>query len=191
MIKYKEKQYISRDVLYDEGFSPYLIRKLVDSGELIPVNRRFFKNPDYEGTQSDFSSVSIYAEKGVVCLISAAVYHGLSNERPNRVDVALPRGTRIPEGPEWPVMQFYLFSGDRYSTGIEEVTEENRRFFIYDKEKTVCDALFYRNKLGFEPAAEILKNYMNRNDRDINKLMKYAEKLRSGNLLRSYLEVMV
>ena len=62
---------------------------------------------------------------------------------------------------------------------------------IYDVEKTVCDMIFYRNKLGFEPAIEVLKNYVKRSDRNINKLMEYAKKLRCAKLLREYLEVMV
>jgi hypothetical protein len=62
---------------------------------------------------------------------------------------------------------------------------------IYDVEKTVCDMIFYRNKLGFEPAIEVLKNYVKRPDRNINKLMEYAKKLRCAKLLREYLEVMV
>ena len=62
---------------------------------------------------------------------------------------------------------------------------------IYDVEKTVCDMIFYRNKLGFESAIEVLKNYVKRPDRNINKLMEYAKKLRCAKLLREYLEVMV
>ena len=90
-----------------------------------------------------------------------------------------------------PVMQYYLFSGERYSTGIETIEDEHNFFRIYDPEKTVCDILFYRNKLGFETAMEVLKTYLQREDRDLNRLMKYAEKLRCGKLLREYLEVIV
>jgi len=191
MIEYKDRQFISRDVLYDAGYSQYKIDKMVEAGKLVMINRRFFENPDYDGGINEFYCVNAYAPKGVVCLISAAIYHGLSTNRPLQIDVALPRRSRFPKTPDWPQMQFYLFSDDRYTTGINTITEDGNQFRIYDKEKTVCDVLFYRNKLGFEPAIEILKKYLEGQDRDLNKLMKYAATLRTGKLLREYLEVMI
>ncbi len=191
MTDYNDKQFISRNNLYDAGLSPYKIKRLVADGKLIPVNRNYFENPCYSGDINEFSSVSAYAPKGVVCLTSAAIHHGLSSARPLQIDVALPRRTRIPKSPEWPEMKFYLFTDERYSTGIEQIKEGNGLIMIYDREKTVCDMIFYRNKLGFEPSIEVLKNYINNPSRNINKLMSYAEKLRCAKLLREYLEVMV
>ena len=191
MIEYKDRQFISRDVLYDAGYSQYKIDKMVEAGKLVMINRRFFENPDYDGEINEFYCVNAYAPKGVVCLISAAVYYGLSTSRPLQIDVALPRRSRVPKTPDWPQIQFYLFSDERYITGINTITEDGNQFQIYDKEKTVCDVLFYRNKLGFEPAVEILKKYLEGQDRDLNKLMKYAANLRTGKLLREYLEVMI
>ena len=191
MTNYDFKQYISRDELHDSGYSPYRISKLVDEGKLIAINKNHFENPEYKGEINDHYCVNAYAPKGVICLISAAVYHGLTTARELQIDVALPRRSRIPASPEWPSMKFYLFSEERYETGITTVTEGENSFMIYDREKTVCDLLFYRNKLGFEPFSEVLKNYLSSNDRDLNKLMNYAEKLRCAKLLKQYLEVMV
>lgn len=191
MKKYSDEQFVSRRTLYDSGLSPYKINKLVEEGKLNPINRNYFENSGYDGDINEFSIVSVYAPKGVVCLTSAAVYHGLSSSRPLLIDVALPRRSRIPKSPQWPEMKFYLFTDERYSTGIETIAEGNNEFMIYDVEKTVCDMIFYRNKLGFESAIEVLKNYVKRPDRNINKLMEYAKKLRCAKLLREYLEVMV
>ena len=44
MIEYSDQQYISREDLYDKGFSQYKIKKLVDEGKLVVINRRFFEN---------------------------------------------------------------------------------------------------------------------------------------------------
>ena len=191
MLEYKDRQFISREALYDAGYSQYKLNKLIHDGKLVMINRRFFENPDYDGEINEFYSVNAYAPKGVICLLSAAIYHGLSTNRPLQIDVAIPRRSRMPKPPDWPQMQFYLFSVERYSTGIETISENGNQFLIYNKEKTVCDILFYRNKLGFEPSVEILKKYLDMHNRDLNKLMKYAENLHSGKLLREYLEVMI
>ena len=191
MSMYINMQYISRKDLYDAGLTPYKINKLVSEDKLKVINRNHFENLEYHGEINDFFAISAYAPKGVICLTSAAIYHGLSTARPLQIDVALPRKTRIPKSYEEIEIKYYLFTDERYDVGIETINEDNNQFKIYNKEKTVCDMLFYRNKLGFEPAIEVLKNYINSSDRDINKLMEYANKLRCGKLLREYLEVML
>lgn len=191
MDKFIDKQFISRKKLYSIGLTPYKINKLVEEGKLKIINRNYFENPDYDEETNEFNVVSVYAPKGVVCLTSAAIYHGLSSSRPIRIDVALPRDTRFPKSSRWPEIKYYLFTDDRYTIGIDTVLDDNNHFKIYDKEKTVCDMLFYRNKLGFDSAIEVLKNYIYRNDRDINKLVEYAEKLHCAKLLREYLEIMI
>ncbi|MBO4920192.1 MAG: hypothetical protein J5365_08580 [Erysipelotrichaceae bacterium] len=191
MKNYDMKQYISRDELHDSGYSTYRINRLVDEGKLIAINKNHFENSEYSGEINDHYFVNAVAPKGVICLISAAIYHGMTTSRELQIDVALPRRSRIPESPESPAVQFYLFSEERYKTGIVMVIEGENSFMIYDREKTLCDLLFYRNKLGFEPFAEVLKNYLSSKDRDLNKLMSYAEKLRCGKLMKQYLEVMI
>ena len=139
MIDYRDKQYISRYELNDSGYSTYKINKMVDEGKLSVVNRDYFENIEYKGEINDFYSVSAYAPKGVICLMSAAIYHGLCSSRPLVVNVALPRRSRVPVSPLCPQMKFYLFTADRYTTGIETIYEGENHYRIYDKEKTVCD----------------------------------------------------
>ena len=44
-------------------------------------------------------------------------------------------------------------------------------------EKTVVDIISYREKVGIEETKNVLRNYLKRNDRNINKIINYAEKL--------------
>ena len=186
-----DKRFISRDELYSAGLTAYKINLLVKAGKLVPINRNYFENTEFTGELNEFSCVSAYAPRGVICLTSAAVYHNLTTSRPLQIDVALPRKSRLPKSPDWPELKYYLFTDERYSTGVQTIKEGNDQFCIYDIEKTVCDMIFYRNKLGFSPAIEVLKNYVNGPDRNLNKLMDYAGRLHCAKLLREYLEVMI
>lgn len=186
-----EKQFISSQELHEAGYSNYKIRQMVSAGDLIGVNRKWYENAHYTGEINDFYAVSAYVEQGVVCLISAAVYYDLSSERPNRIDISIPRNVRIPESPDWPAMKFYRMVEPRYSMGIVEVKEEGNSFRIYDKEKTVCDVIYHRNKMGFEPAIEVLKRYVQQPDRDINRLIAYAKRLQVETAIKRYLEVLL
>jgi predicted transcriptional regulator of viral defense system len=186
-----DKQFISSQELHEAGYSNYKIRQMVSAGDLINVNRKWYENAHYTGEINDFYAVSAYAEQGVVCLISAAVYHELSSERPNQIDVAIPRNVRIPESPDWPTMKFYRMVEPRYSMGIVEVNEGGNSFRIYDREKTVCDVIYHRNKMGFEPAMEVLKRYVKQPDRDINRLIAYAKSLQVETTIKQYLEALL
>ncbi len=185
------QQFISTAELKHNGFSNYQINQMVSRGILLKVNNRYYQNLNYKGEINDFYAVHAVNEHGIVCLVSAAIYHGLSTERQRVIEVALPRGFRKPGQPEWPLMQFYFFSPERYQLGIQYVQEGKNSFQIYDKEKTVCDMVFYRNKLGKEPAMETVKEYMNCQDRDINKLMYYADILHVKTTLMQYIEVLL
>lgn len=187
-----QQQFIPLKNLKDDGLSLYKINQLVAAGKLNKVTRSYYENMQYDGEINDFYAVPAYTnDKGVVCLLSAAVYYNLTIQRPTEVDVALPRTARMPDSPGWPKMRFYLFSDTRYRTGIRKITQGGNTFFIYDKEKTVCDVLFYRNKLGFEPAVEVIRNYMNSPDRDLNRLTRYAEALRLKTTMRRFVEVLL
>lgn len=184
------RQFIAARDLKKAGCSHYRINQMISAGSLSRLNKKYYENLDYDGEPNDFYASYACSEKGIVCLMSAAVYYGFSSERPAVVDVALPRRTRIPVSPVWPPMKFYLFSGARYDSGIVIVSDNGNIFRIYDKEKTVCDIVFYRNKLGFEPAVEIIRNYLHSSDRDINRLMEYARRLRVETAMRQFVEVM-
>ena len=73
---------------------------------------------------------------------------------------------------------------------MKTINEQGNVYKIYDIEKTVCDIIFYRNKIGFEPAIEVIKNYMNCKERNLNKLMDYAGQLREGSVIKQFVEVL-
>lgn len=88
-------------------------------------------------------------------------------------------------------MKFYRMAEPRYSIGIVDVQEGSNSFRIYDREKTVCDVMYHRNKLGFEPAMEVLKRYVQRSDRNINQLIAYAKRLQVETTIKQYLEALL
>ena len=75
--------------------------------------------------------------------------------------------------------------------GVTEVRDGDNIFHIFDIEKTVVDIIYYRNKIGIEEMSEILRNYIKREDRQIDRLYDYAKRLRCEKILRTYLEVLL
>ena len=186
-----DKQYYSTQELHDSGFSYYKITKLTDSGQLIKMNRSMYENTSYQGDSDDFSTVSVYIPKGVICMLSAARFYGLTDYLPDAVDVAIGRTMKVSTRPVNPPVNIWFFPDDRYKTCIKEEEISGRIIRIYDIEKTVVDILYYRNKTGIEETREILTNYLRRSDRDLVKLHDLAQQLGCGRILGTYLEVLL
>lgn len=177
--------------LRDKGFSYYKINQMVDEEILIKLNKKFYENVKFDGEESEFYYAYAYAPEGVVCLLSAAVYYNLSTYRPDAIDIAIPRKAKISTLPDWPELNVCYFTDERFNAGIEIVTEGNNRFRIYDIEKTVVDIVFYREKIGIEETKEVLANYLHRSERNLNRLIRYAEMLKCGEIMKTYLEVLI
>ena len=63
--------------------------------------------------------------------------------------------------------------------------------FVEMMEKLVVDIVFYREKIGIEETKEVLTTYLHRSDRNLNRLIRYAEMLKCGDVMKMYLEVLV
>ena len=177
--------------LKDKGFSYYKINQMVDQWILIKLNKKYYENANFDGEGSDFYYAYAFVPDGVVCLLSAAVYYNLSTYRPDAIDVAIPRKAKVSTLPDWPEVNLYYYTDERFELGTTIIEEGTNRFRIYDIEKTVVDIVFYREKVGIEETKEILISYLRRKDRNINRLVRYAEMMKCGDTMKKYLEVLV
>lgn len=187
----EDQKVFSMQELKGKGFSQYKIRKMVDEGKLKKLNRSYYENIKYRGEESDFYYTEAYAPKGVICLLSAAVYYNLTTFIPDAVDVAIPRKAKMSTIPDWPQINVHHYTNERHELGVKTVKEGKNEFRIYDMEKTVVDIVFYREKVGIEETKEILVTYLQRKDRNLNRLLKYAELMKCDKAMRGYLEVLV
>ena len=62
---------------------------------------------------------------------------------------------------------------------------------MYDLERTVCDLIRSRNSIEAQDFNDVLKNYVKRKDKDLNKLSEYARLFRVDKILRKYLELLL
>lgn len=187
----ENKKFITTTELKDMGYSYYKIGKLEKNGLLLRVNRSTYENLSYKGDENDFFSAEAFVPNGVICLMSAARYYELTNFLPDTVDVAIERKKKVATLPDWPEIKIFYFDPVRMDLGVTEIREGDNVFHIFDIEKTVVDIIYYRNKIGIEETSEVLKNYLKRRDRQIDRLYAYAKRLRCEKVVRTYLEVLV
>ena len=187
----EDQKIFSMQELKSRGFSQYKVNKLVSEGKLIKLNKSYYENTAYRGEESDFYYIEVYAPKGVICLLSAAVYYHLTTFIPDAVDVAIPRKAKVSTMPDRPQLNVHHYTDDRHALGVTTVREGKNKFRIYDMEKTVADIVFYKEKVGIEETKEILVAYLRRKDRNLDRLLKYAKLMKCEKVLRQYLDVLV
>lgn len=187
----EDKKFITTTELKNMGYTYYKIDKLEKVGILSRINRSTYENLDYKGDENDFFSAEAYVPNGVICLMSAARYYGLTNFLPDAVDVAIERKKKVNTLPEWPEIRIFYFAQSRMDIGVKKIYEGKNCFHIFDIEKTVVDIIYYRNKIGIEETSEVFKNYLKRRDRQIDRIYAYAKRLRCEKVVRTYLEVLI
>jgi predicted transcriptional regulator of viral defense system len=174
-----------------EDINPEYLRRLVNSGQLIRIDRGLYGLSTVMGSKD--SSIAQAANKhpnGVICLLSALRFHGFSTQLPWQVWMAIEndrRNNRLPRESNIS-MKFVWFSGKVYSEGIDEHIIDGVKVRIYNPAKTVADCFKYRNKIGLDVALEALKEGRRARKFTADELTKYARIDRVLNVIKPYME---
>ena len=62
---------------------------------------------------------------------------------------------------------------------------------MYDLERTICDLIRSRSWFEIQDFRTALKTYVKRQDKDLNRLMRYAESFHVENIMRKYMKVLL
>ncbi|MHB1565854.1 MAG: type IV toxin-antitoxin system AbiEi family antitoxin domain-containing protein [Acidiferrobacter sp.] len=134
------------------GLHPQTLTRLVRDGILERLARGRYRlagqrpNPDEQ-----LALAAAAAPRGVICLLSALVFHQAPVTPPPAVWVALPARSWRPYGHR-PPLHVVRFGPSRLQAGIEYHRLAGRRVPIYSLAKTISDCFAYRNKIGMDTA---------------------------------------
>nr|WP_294546170.1 4Fe-4S dicluster domain-containing protein [uncultured Bacteroides sp.] len=95
---------------------------------------------------------------GVLCLFSAWNVHGLTTSLPQAYHVAVKRGRKITL-PTFPKIELHHITDTMFDIGVEELVVSGYHVHIYNKERCVCDAVKYRNKIGMDVCSEVVNRW--------------------------------
>ncbi len=124
---------------------------------------------------------------GVVCLLTALRFHGLTTQNPAEVWVALPEKARRPRL-DYPKLRVARFSGAALAEGIETHRVEGVQVRVYSAAKTVADCFKYRYKVGIDVAVEALRDFRRRHRGGAAELARYARICRVTRVMQPYLD---
>ncbi len=157
-------------------------------GDLIRVRHGVYAVPDaLFNTMIDVERV---IPNGIVCLYNAWAYHKLSMVVPPAFCIAIEAKRKVVKPTILPI-ELYYWKKENLEFGIMEAKISSFNIRITDMERSVCDAIKYRNKIGQEVCSEVIRNYLKKDNRNLSRLAEYAKLLRVANILKNYLEIAI
>lgn len=158
------------------GIPRQVLAHLAKKGILERVENGIYRRAQYE-PQVDFQWENLALQaatipSGVICLISALCYYGLTDQIMRESWIAIPHELRAPKRPLTKVVRMRNIALGRVSIQLGEY-----KVHIFDQERCVVDAFRY---LSIEIALKSLQNYLKSRDHktQITKLARYAKLLR-------------
>ena len=182
----KHKGYLRRKQIPDRT-TYYQVLEMVKSGEVERIKPGVF-HYNVNSSSSVMVDIGKIVPDGVLCMYSTWLHYELSVQIPQDFNIAVEKSRKIVL-PDYPPIKLYFWKQEYYQLGIDIQEIDGFRVKIYDLEKSVCDAVKFRNKIGIETTAEIIQNYLKRKDRNFTKLMKYAKTMRIEKTMRTYIEI--
>jgi predicted transcriptional regulator of viral defense system len=124
---------------------------------------------------------------GVVCLLSALRFHGLTTQAPFEIWLAIGVKARLPKV-QYPPLRIVRFFAEALSSGVEQHSFKGVKVRVTDPARTVADCFKYRNKIGLEVAIEALRDCWRQKKATMDELHRAAQTRRMANVMRPYME---
>jgi predicted transcriptional regulator of viral defense system len=166
-----------------------ILTRLVRKGALTRLNTGVYVFADGRNT-TEFQSLAEAGKlvpQGVICLLSALVYHGFTTQAPSEVWIAIDGKARQPRRGR-SLLRFVRFSGSALHEGVENKRIQRVTVKVYSPAKTVVDCFKYRNKIGIDVALEALRECVRNKICTIDEIWRFAKMLRMANVMRPYMD---
>lgn len=157
-----------------------------NAGAYEKIARGLYLPRDADAADWDWLEAAAKHPEATLCLTSALAYYDLTDEIPQALDIAIPRGSRTPatEG----AIAWHVFAVDSFSIGRTTISipGASMRIGIYSQERSIADAFRLRGSLGYELGRDALRTWLGRGGKPAD-LLKVASKLprTRGPLLRT------
>ena len=172
------------------GIARATLQRLVQTGALVRLGRGLYALADAD--PSEHTSLAAVARKvphGVVCLLSALRFHGMTTENPFQVWLAIDRKARLPAS-SGTQLRIVRFAPHLLQQGVKPHDIDGVTVRITTPARTVADCFRYRAKIGLDVALAALRSYMRDGKGTMDELWQAALDCRVANVMRPYLEAM-
>lgn len=166
------------------------LAEMRDGGDVNQLARGIYIKAGVE-VDRDLAEVAIRAPQATLCLTAALARHGLTDDIPSAINIALPREQRQPRTAA-PVT-WHRFDADTFGIGRTELhLLDELSIGIYDPMRTIIDAYRLRHLYGIDQAHEALKRWLPERGNNPSALLKMARRFpKAESTLRTALETLL
>ena len=185
---YQENQgFITRREIDERKIPSWFLSSFVKKNGLKKIAPGFYSAPDF--AVDDYWLLQTRYPKYIFSGMSALYLHHLTDKIPESIYVTGPQGYH-PSRKPLPLLVIQNISKEEiYSLGIEEVpTMFGNRVKAYDKERTICDLIKYRDRYDGETFVKAMKAYAAGNPNQ-RKLFRYAKAMKMEKAVFEMMEV--
>lgn len=135
------------------------VKKLEAEGLIERIGAGVYAEPGRDTTWDGLATLSCLHPEGVVCLETAAMYHGLTDANPDELHMAFPVSKRVPVHPELNV-RGYRWSSRFLEEGVADFDIGRMAVAMTDRSRTVVDFVRRMEATGMvEEAMGVMRAY--------------------------------
>ena len=143
--------------LSEAGITATTVSRMERAGEVVRLARGLYQLPDAAlDAQQSLAEVARLIPKGVICLASALAFHGLTDQMPPKVWIAIGRKDWRPRL-IYPPIRIARFSDALLRRSVERKKIAGASVPVFGVAKTVADLFRYRRTVGDALAIEGLR----------------------------------
>ena len=184
----KEGMLLTKDII-EAGISKQLLSKYVKKGYIERVAQGVYLSKD--AFEDEMYVLQARSKKAIFSHETALYLHDLTDRDPLQYTVTLPSGYNASNFKNDGIYVYFI-KNDLLNLGVEYgKTPFGRNIRVYNKERTICDIVRNRNVIDSAIINEGIRRYLSEKEKDIPKLLQYAEKFRVEKIIRQYVEVLI
>ena len=142
---------------HEAGITATTVGRMERAGEVVRLARGLYQLPNAAlDAQQSLAEVARLVPKGVICLASALAFHGLTDQMPPKVWIAIGRKDWRPRL-TYPPIRIARFSDELLRRSVERKKIARTPVPVFGVAKTVADLFRYRRTVGDALAIEGLR----------------------------------
>jgi predicted transcriptional regulator of viral defense system len=176
--------------LVDEGIAATTITRMEREGMIHRLSRGLYQLPDTPlDIHHDLAEAAKRVPKGVICLTSALAFHGLTDQMPRRVWMAIGSKDWEP-GAHGPKLELIRLTAGQLTEDVELHKIENVPVRIFNIPRTLVDSFRFRKTVGVSVAVEALREALRQRRTTPSEIASRAQRNGAWTAMRPYLEAL-
>ncbi|MBN4062978.1 MAG: hypothetical protein COA82_10825 [Alkaliphilus sp.] len=195
---------INNDIIYNEfskhggvlktselnliGLTSRQIKKLQVDGFITKIKHGYYELADRICPEEVI--IARLFPQAVIFLESALIYYGYTDRVPSSWQIAVDRNSEKSQYKiTYPPIEPFYIEPKFLKVGINAIKVRGVTVNIFDRDRTICDVLRYKNKLEREVFSNAIQRYVKDQNKNVRKLLKYAEIFHIKKKVQTYIGV--